>query len=78
MKRNFVTVGVLLCFIFVFWNSVGCIKVKHEMTINPIHVTVEIRVKIDKALDDAFGDIDGATVSSAEETKDKQGKEGDK
>jgi len=31
---------------------------KHEMTIQPVHVTVEIRVKIDRALDEFFGDLD--------------------
>lgn len=42
-----------------------CVKVKHEMTIQPVHVTVEIRVKIDRELEDFFGDIDKAGQESA-------------
>lgn len=38
----------------------GCLKMKHDITIQPIHVTVEITVKIDQALNDFFGDIDKA------------------
>ena len=41
----------------------GCIKVKHEMTIQTIHVTVEIKLKIDRELEDFFGDIDMASIS---------------
>ncbi len=41
--------------------SVSCIKMEHEVTIKPIHVTVEVRVKIDKELDDFFGDLDTTT-----------------
>ncbi|MCP4148575.1 MAG: hypothetical protein GY757_12585 [bacterium] len=47
----------------------GCIKLKHEMTINPIHVTVEIKVKIDRELDDFFGDIDKAAAEDAQKEK---------
>jgi hypothetical protein len=41
--------------------SVSCIKMEHEVTIKPVHVTVEVRVKIDKELDNFFGDLDAAT-----------------
>ena len=40
---------------------VSCIKMEHEITIKPVHVTVEVRVKIDKELDNFFGDLDSAT-----------------
>jgi hypothetical protein len=26
----------------------GCIKIKHEMTIQPVHITVDVRIKIDR------------------------------
>ena len=32
--------------------------VKTESTIAPIHITLDINLKIDKALDDFFNDID--------------------
>lgn len=41
----------------------GCTK--HEVDvkpveIKPIHITIDINVKVDKALDDFFGDLDEA------------------
>lgn len=37
----------------------GCISVKTEpIEVKPIHITVDVNVKIDKALDDFFGDLD--------------------
>ena len=32
----------------------GCVSVQ----VKPIHVTVDVNVKVDRALDDFFGDID--------------------
>ena len=32
----------------------GCVSVD----VKPIHITVDVNVKVDKALDDFFGDID--------------------
>ena len=32
----------------------GCLSVE----VKPIHITVDVNVKVDKALDDFFGDID--------------------
>jgi len=48
-----------LCLVFILS---GCIKMKHDITIQPIHVIVEITVKVDKALNDFFGDIDKASA----------------
>ncbi len=45
----------------------GCLRSSHEIKtqseiapieIKPIHITIDINVKVDKALDDFFGDID--------------------
>jgi hypothetical protein len=55
MKR--IMLFVILCLLFIFS---GCIKMKHDITIQPIHVTMEITVKIDRALNEFFGDIDKA------------------
>ncbi|MCK5056715.1 MAG: hypothetical protein KAT34_08670 [Candidatus Aminicenantes bacterium] len=72
MKINF----FLLC-LFLFLLSASCIKVKHEMTIQPIHVTIEIKVKIDKELENFFGDIDKAAAEEKKETEEekKEGKD---
>jgi len=56
----------------------GCIKIKHEMTINPIHVTVEIKVKIDRELDNFFADIDEAASSASQEKQQEKSKKGGK
>jgi hypothetical protein len=40
----------------------ACIKLKHEMTIQPVHITVDVRIKIDRELENFFADIDKAAV----------------
>jgi hypothetical protein len=36
-----------------------CLSVKTEpIEVKPIHVTVDVNVKVDRALDDFFGDLD--------------------
>lgn len=77
MKKIIFSLCLVLLFLLHFSR---CIKIKHEMTIQPIHVTVEIRIKIDKDLDDFFSDIDQASSSAGEEkqreeSKTKGGKE---
>ena len=41
----------------------GCIRTTHE--IKPIHITLDINLKVDRALDDFFGDIDSTPVTPA-------------
>lgn len=65
-------IKVLLMCVFLFLLFGSCIKLKHEMTIQPIHVTVEIKVKIDKELEDFFGDIDKVEVKEKETEKEKK------
>ena len=43
----------------------GCTKHQVEVKpveIKPIHITIDINVKVDRALDDFFGDLDDAPV----------------
>ena len=45
----------------VFLLGWGCTRHEVEMKpveIKPIHITIDINVKVDRALDDFFGDID--------------------
>ena len=40
---------------------VGCTQHKVEVApveIKPIHITIDVNIKVDKALDDFFGDVD--------------------
>ena len=36
----------------------GCLSVKTHHTVDPIQINVDVNVKVDKALNDFFGDID--------------------
>ena len=39
--------------------SAGCVNFRTEpIEVKPIHITVDVNVKVDKALDDFFGDLD--------------------
>ena len=41
--------------------SYGCTQHKVEVApveVKPIHITIDVNVKVDKALDDFFGDVD--------------------
>lgn len=42
----------------------GCISVKTEpIEVKPIHITVDVNVRVEKALDDFFGDLDKKSVT---------------
>lgn len=46
----------------------GCLNVKTEpIEVKPIHITVDVNVKVDKALDDFFGDLDKKSSTLAPE-----------
>lgn len=48
-----------LTFLFVPLLLGGCLTVKTEpIEVKPIHITVDVNVKVDRALDDFFGEID--------------------
>jgi hypothetical protein len=42
----------------------GCFPRKletvHKIEVQPMHITIDVNVKVDKALDDFFGDLDQA------------------
>lgn len=55
--------GAVVVSVFVL-TLVGC-STSHEVEIKPveikpIHITIDVNVKVDRALDDFFGDIDAA------------------
>ena len=55
-----------LIFLLLAAASAGCTR--HEVDvkpveIKPIHITIDVNVKVDRALDDFFGDIDEAIQS---------------
>jgi hypothetical protein len=65
IKRSHILPAALI-----FLISYGCTQHKVEVApveVKPIHITIDVNVKVDKALDDFFGDID--SVEEEIETK---------
>jgi len=52
--------------------ATACIKLKHEMTIQPVHITVDVRIKIDRELENFFADIDKAAINSEKDNTPKK------
>ncbi len=51
----------LFFFLFISLIPVGCTRHEVEMKpveIKPIHITIDVNVKVDRELDDFFGEID--------------------
>jgi hypothetical protein len=36
------------------------VETVHKIEVQPMHITIDVNVKVDKALDDFFGDLDKA------------------
>ncbi len=56
-----------------FAMSLGC-ATRHEVDVKPfevkpIHITIDVNIRVDRALDDFFGDIDKVAEKRAEEEK---------
>jgi hypothetical protein len=44
----------------------GCVNVKTEpIEVKPIHITVDVNVKVERALEDFFGDLDKKSTTIA-------------
>lgn len=59
MKPVFLTLAFALFF-------TGCNTIKTEHTVN---ITMDVNVKLDRELDDFFGDIDGFSEPAGEEAE---------
>lgn len=62
MKNSF-----LLCAATALLLVAGCLNVKTApIEVKPIHITVDVNVKVERALEDFFGDIDkkSATIET--------------
>lgn len=58
-RKLFFIALFLLAFIFAGCQSTHQVEIK-PVEIKPIHITIDINIKVDKALDDFFDDIDAA------------------
>ena len=68
----------LLCILLLLLWAAACIKIKHDMVIKPITVTVEVKLKIEKELDNFFSDIDNVSEKEKKQPEKKDNKGGEK
>lgn len=48
----------------------GCLSVRTEpIEVKPIHITVDVNVKVERALEDFFGDLDKKSTTVAPSTQ---------
>lgn len=57
------------------WPVLGCqtqhkVETVHKVEVAPMHITIDVNVKVDKALDDFFGDLDAAEDEMTPPTQD--------
>ncbi len=52
---------------FVFWALATALMLSaactHRLQVDPIHITVDVNIKVDRALDDFFSDIDESSTT---------------
>ncbi len=52
---------------FVFWVLATALMLSaactHRLQVDPIHITVDVNIKVDRALDDFFSDIDESSTT---------------
>jgi hypothetical protein len=58
-RQLFFTAMVIVLFVLAGCQSSHQVEVK-PVEIKPIHITIDVNVKVDRALDDFFDDIDAA------------------
>ena len=59
-KAVYVTMAVLLLLLCVGCQTQHKVETVHKVEVAPMHITIDVNVKVDKALDDFFGDLDAA------------------
>ena len=57
-------VHAIMAFVLLVFGA-GCqtqhkVETVHKVEVAPMHITIDVNVKVDKALDDFFGDLDAA------------------
>jgi hypothetical protein len=56
----------------------NCIRIQHEMKVEPIYVTVEITLKIDRELENFFADIDRSASKDSQKKEEQKTEGGEK
>jgi hypothetical protein len=62
MRRQIICFSLTLMLLL---GGLGCqtkhqIETVHKVEVAPMHITIDVNVKVDRALDDFFGDLDAA------------------
>ncbi|MGC6423899.1 MAG: hypothetical protein ACON4O_02800 [Lentimonas sp.] len=63
LGRDRVVCAGMLCLI----GATGCVSIKTEHRVKPIHITMDVNVRLERELDDAFAELDAKAVEIAEE-----------
>lgn len=69
-KFRTIFMGALIFFSFQACQTYHQVEVA-PVEVKPIHITIDVNVKVDKALDDFFGDIDDAAAQGGKTSSDK-------
>ena len=56
----------------------NCIRIQHDITVQPVHVTVEITLKIDRELQNFFADIDRSASQDSQKKEEQKTDGGEK
>lgn len=59
-QGTFIFVAVVLFFFGQACQTQHKVETVHKIEVAPMHITIDVNVKVDKALDDFFGDLDNA------------------
>lgn len=67
------SIKMLLSGVVIFLFTQGC-TIYHKVDVAPMHITIDVNVKVEKALDDFFGDVDQAKEKISKETRSEEQK----
>lgn len=52
--------------VFCLSSQIGCVSVKTEHKVEPIQITMDVNVRLERELEDAFGDLDARSQEIAQ------------
>ena len=63
--------GTSTAFVMLWVCTTGCARLDttHVVEVKPMHITIDVNLKVDKELDDFFGDIDKQDATMNEEKR---------
>jgi hypothetical protein len=58
---------MVLCAMLCVWTLTGCFSVKTEHRVEPIHITMDVNVRLERELEESFGALDARSHEIAEQ-----------